>query len=130
MRVEHLDLLACPRCQSELELQASNQKSDSVETGTLSCSSCRSRYDIVRSVPRFVPKQNYADGFGFQWTKHATTEFDSYSGAKISESRFFNETRWPRDMRGQVILEVGCGSGRFSEQAQKTGATVVSFDYS
>jgi len=33
-------------------------------------------------------------------------------------------------MQGQLILEVGCGSGRFTEQAAKTGATVVSFDLS
>jgi len=54
----------------------------------------------------------------------------SYSGIPASEQRFFSQTGWPRDMRGELILEVGSGSGRFTEQAAKTGATVVSLDYS
>ena len=29
-----------------------------------------------------------------------------------------------------MILEVGSGSGRFTEQAAKTGATIISCDYS
>jgi SAM-dependent methyltransferase len=33
-------------------------------------------------------------------------------------------------MQGEVILEVGSGSGRFTEQAASTGAMVVSMDYS
>ena len=34
------------------------------------------------------------------------------------------------DLQGELILEVGSGSGRFTEQAANTGATVVSLDYS
>lgn len=33
-------------------------------------------------------------------------------------------------MTGELVLEVGCGSGRFTEQASATGATVISMDYS
>jgi SAM-dependent methyltransferase len=47
-----------------------------------------------------------------------------------SEKRFFGETHWPRDLEGQLVLEIGSGSGRFTEQAANTGATVVSLDYS
>jgi 2-polyprenyl-3-methyl-5-hydroxy-6-metoxy-1,4-benzoquinol methylase len=32
------------------------------------------------------------------------------------------------DLTGQVVLELGSGSGRFTEQAARTGATVVSLD--
>ena len=52
------------------------------------------------------------------------------SGIPASEQRFFGQTGWPRDLAGELILEVGSGSGRFTEQAARTGATVVSFDYS
>src|SRR5205814_4097766 len=37
---------------------------------------------------------------------------------------------WPRELSGELILEVGSGSGRFTEQAASTGAFVVSLDYS
>jgi SAM-dependent methyltransferase len=74
--------------------------------------------------------ENYSDNFGFQWNKHWRTQYDSYSGAPVSERRYFDETAWGRELAGQLVLEAGSGSGRFTEQAVKTGATVVSFDYS
>src|SRR5437763_11214620 len=49
---------------------------------------------------------------------------------KLSEKRFFEETGWSRDLAGEIILEVGSRSGRFTEQAASTGAIVVSMDYS
>jgi len=77
-----------------------------------------------------VPELNYASSFGLQWTKHAQTQHDSYTGVPISEQRFFQETRWPRRLDGEVLLEVGSGSGRFTAPAATTGALVVSMDYS
>ncbi|MDP3012640.1 MAG: class I SAM-dependent methyltransferase, partial [Candidatus Subteraquimicrobiales bacterium] len=65
-----------------------------------------------------------------EWNRHSRTQYDSYTGTNISTKRFFEETKWSRDLRGQIILEVGSGSGRFTEQAALTGAMVVSMDYS
>jgi SAM-dependent methyltransferase len=48
----------------------------------------------------------------------------------MTETRFFEETGWPRRLDGEVIIEAGSGSGRFTEQALNTGATVLSVDYS
>jgi len=101
-----------------------------LETAQLTCEGCLATYPVVRCIPRFVPIENYASGFGFQWTMHTKTQYDSYSGMKISEKRFFEETGWPKDLSGEIILEVGSGSGRFTEQAASTGAFVVSLDYS
>jgi SAM-dependent methyltransferase len=77
-----------------------------------------------------VPKDNYATTFGYQWTIHATTQYDSHTRTTISQERFFNETKWARRLEGEIILEVGSGSGRFTEQAISTGAMVISLDYS
>jgi 2-polyprenyl-3-methyl-5-hydroxy-6-metoxy-1,4-benzoquinol methylase len=96
----------------------------------LSCQTCTVSYPIVQGIPRFVASENYASGFGFEWTAHAKTQYDSHSGVKLSEQRFFEETGWPRNLSGELILEVGSGSGRFTEQAASTGAFVVSLDYS
>jgi len=96
----------------------------------LACSACAKEYPVIDGVPRFVPRENYASGFGLEWTKHARTQYDSHSGLNISEQRFFGQTHWPRTQCGEFILEVGSGSGRFTEQAANTGATVVSLDYS
>lgn len=131
MRKEHLKYLVCPLCKSELIFsEVIDQTDSSVEIGTIQCSSCRRKYDIVRHIPRFVSRENYASGFGLQWTKHAKTQYDSYTKTNISRTRFFNETKWSENLSGEIILEAGSGSGRFTEQAASTGAMVVSMDYS
>jgi SAM-dependent methyltransferase/uncharacterized protein YbaR (Trm112 family) len=132
MKLDHLGLLACPTCHGALTCaqSGSNFTDGAILAGQLRCTSCAREYPVVAGVPRFVPRENYASGFGLEWTKHARTQYDSYSGIQASEQRFFGQTGWPRDLRGEVILEVGSGSGRFTEQAARTGATVVSLDYS
>jgi SAM-dependent methyltransferase len=126
----HVSLLACPACGASLRLTPGSWRRDRVIEGTLECSECACRAPISGGVPRFVPRENYASGFGLEWTRHARTQYDSYSGVPVSEERFFTTTRWPHQLSNQVILEVGSGSGRFTEQALRTGATVVSLDYS
>ncbi len=131
MRESAVKYLACPRCLGQLVISsAEKRQGDILETAELLCTDCQTMYPVVWYIPRFVPIENYASSFGFEWTLHARTQYDSYSGVKRSERRFFEETRWPRDLTGQVILEVGSGSGRFTEQAASTGAFVVSLDYS
>ena len=133
MRESHLQHLVCPECQSGLELKEAAKRDESrIQEGVLRCSKseCRKEYPILSSIPRFVPVENYASGFGLEWNEHARTQYDSHSGCNISEKRFFEETGWPRDLKGEVIVEVGGGSGRFTEQAASTGATVLSLDYS
>jgi SAM-dependent methyltransferase len=131
MKKTHLKYLVCPSCQGDLILQPTEaQTGDEIETGSLSCQVCKTEYAIINHVPRFVPLKNYADGFGLEWLKHSRTQYDGTAGINISEQRFFAETNWPRNLNGETILEIGSGSGRFTEQAAKTGATVVSFDYS
>ena len=131
MKQEHIKYFACPDCSGELAIiKVERGQKGSIEDGQLQCCDCKVTYDVVRHVPRFVPVKNYAAGFGFEWNRHARTQYDSYTGTNISEKRFFQETKWSRNLRGQTILEVGSGSGRFTEQAASTGAMVVSLDYS
>lgn len=131
MREHHVEDLVCPGCQASLALHSVAARDGALVTdGVLRCASCATAYSIVRGVPRFVSSDNYAASFGLQWTRHAQTQCDSHSGLSVSETRFFRETRWPRHLEGQLILEVGSGAGRFTEQAAATGAHVVSLDYS
>jgi SAM-dependent methyltransferase len=91
---------------------------------------CAARYPIVRYVPRFVPDEGYVEGFGLQWNIHRRTQYDLTSGMTMSEGRFFEETGWPPRLEGEVIIEAGSGSGRFTEVALGTGALVLSLDFS
>lgn len=74
--------------------------------------------------------ENYAASFGEEWIRYSRTQVDKFNGTSISRDRFFQYTRWPEDLRGQVVLEAGSGSGRFTQVMLDAGANVVSFDYS
>jgi 2-polyprenyl-3-methyl-5-hydroxy-6-metoxy-1,4-benzoquinol methylase len=88
-------------------------------------------FPVARSIPRFCPPENYAKSFGYQWQTFYETQLDSRSGwDRRSERRLFEETRWPRDLRGQRVLEAGSGMGRFTEVLAGTGAEIFTFDYS
>jgi SAM-dependent methyltransferase len=131
VREQHVAHLRCPACVNALTIsEVTSRSNDDITEGSLRCSSCHATYPITRHIPRFVPLENYASGFGLEWTKHAKTQYDSHSGVPLSEERFFNETGWQRHLDGEIILEAGSGSGRFTEHALRTGATVVSCDYS
>lgn len=131
MREQHVSYLACPQCHGDLSVSSVEQRcGDRLEKAELACANCDVTYPIIDYIPRFVSNANYASSFGLEWTLHARTQYDSYSGVKASEKRFFAETSWPTDLAGEVILEAGGGSGRFTEHAASTGAFVVSFDYS
>jgi uncharacterized protein YbaR (Trm112 family)/ubiquinone/menaquinone biosynthesis C-methylase UbiE len=131
MREHQIQLLVCPECSGRLELGSVQRRSvDHVETGNLVCTGCNLEFPIVDSIPRFVPVENYADSFGLEWNTHARTQYDEETRLHISEDRFWHETHWPHDLRGETILEAGSGSGRFTTHAASTGATVISFDYS
>lgn len=131
MRESTLHYLACPNCYADLAISSvEKRRGEILEMAQLTCVGCQATYPIIRCIPRFVPNENYAANFGFEWNQHAKTQYDSYNGMKISEKRFFEETCWPKDLSGKIILEVGSGAGRFTEQAASTGTFVVSFDYS
>lgn len=86
---------------------------------------------MVDAIPRFVPKENYAESFGLQWNRFASTQIDSKVGTNRSEVRFREETQWDeRNLTGKLVLDAGCGSGRFSEIALKLGASLIAVDYS
>lgn len=132
MHQQHLKLLRCPRSGSELEIADATIEDGRVRSGRLvpKGGDGSVSYPIVDFVPRFVSSENYARNFGFEWNIHARTQYDSESGHKVSEDRLFKFTDWPRQMSGELILEAGSGSGRFTEPLLRSGATVVSFDYS
>jgi SAM-dependent methyltransferase len=88
-------------------------------------------FEIVDGIPRFCARDNYAVSFGYQWNHYDRLQLDPTGGrGGMSERRLFEETEWPRDMRGERILEAGCGMGRFTQHLVATGADVWSIDYS
>jgi uncharacterized protein YbaR (Trm112 family) len=115
----------CPECGGDLGL-----KKTKGGEGSLSCASGHS-FPIVRGVPRFVSSEAYAESFGVEWHRFPRTQLDSYNGTKVSWTRFIQLTGIkPTDLKGQRVLEVGCGSGRFLELVAQAGADTYGADLS
>lgn len=131
MKLDHLNCLVCPKTGRPLQLDAPCvAEKGRIRQGGLVEPLSGNRYPIVNSIPRFVPQDNYANNFGLEWNIHSRTQYDETSGFSLSRDRFEKETGWGPDLRGQNILEVGSGSGRFTKHALETGAIVCSCDYS
>lgn len=131
MKYALIPLLCCPRCSGSLCLTEARDSDGEIESGLLNCSPCQATYPIVRFIPRFVPSDNYAANFGFQWNHFRQTQLDSYSGLPISRERFFQQSKWsPDELAGKTVLDVGCGAGRFAEVVLSCGANLVALDYS
>jgi SAM-dependent methyltransferase len=120
LSAELLGLLRCISCRAPLEEQ---------EDG-YGCPSCGRKFPAVRGVLRFVDAHSYADSFGYQWNKFDQTQLDQ-GPRTLSDRDFRRKTGLkPEDLQGKLVLDVGCGMGRFAEVATRWGARVVGIDLS
>lgn len=76
---------------------------------------------------RFADESNYADSFGYQWGRYAQTQLNP-KGAEWNLQRKTGLRE--EELRGKLVLDVGCGMGRFAEVATRWGAKVVGVDLS
>jgi SAM-dependent methyltransferase len=125
-----LRILACPVCAQPLSLEVAELVDDRVKTGSLQCAGGH-RYRIERFVPRFVADDQYAASFGMQWNRFKRTQLDRHNGTSISRDRLVQVTGWRLEsLRGQRVLDAGCGAGRFARVALDYGAELVAMDLS
>ena len=121
LSAELLDILRCLGCGGALN---SDQK------GGYACSSCGQAYPNMRGIARFVDPDNYANSFGFQWHRYSRTQLDT-NEVRESDRHFRIKTGLkPEELEGKLVLDVGCGMGRFAEVATRWGARVVGIDLS
>src|SRR4030095_4889123 len=131
MKKRLLEWLVCPSCRVELKVTEKAGDAVHVHEGELSCTQCGRVFPIIREIPRFVASEGYTGSFGRQWNRHARLQLDSQNGTSFSRERFYSITEWrPAGLKDRLILDVGCGAGRFSEVALQAGAEVVSVDLS
>jgi 2-polyprenyl-3-methyl-5-hydroxy-6-metoxy-1,4-benzoquinol methylase len=92
------------------------------------CGVCNKNFGFM-PIPNFV-KKNYTNSFGYQWNIFSKTQLDSYSNLTVSKNRLFKVTKWNKNLSDNLILEVGSGSGRFTEILAKTNASIFTIDSS
>jgi 2-polyprenyl-3-methyl-5-hydroxy-6-metoxy-1,4-benzoquinol methylase len=130
MNPEHIKFLVCPKTKEKLTLEDVELENGRIREGRLISEVSKNEYKIINFIPRFVPLENYAANFGIEWNKHNRTQYDESSGFNFSNERFKRQTKWNDKLAGEILLEVGSGSGRFTKLALNTGAMVISFDFS
>ena len=134
MRPDILDILACPDCANRpsLDLAVEEGNGQDIRTGRLTCPACRQVFPIVRGIPRFVADaENYAENFAYEWVRWGRVQIDRFAGHSLSTRRFLADTRWPESwLKEKLVLDAGCGAGRFADVAATLGAHVVAVDLS
>lgn len=116
MNPEFFSVLTCPRCKGSLAADDAG--------GSLSCSACGATYPTQNAVPRFAG-ESYVASFGRQWNRHEV--------ARPEEDRrvFLEKTGVdPAALAGKLVLDAGCGGGRYSRLLGEAGANVVGVDLS
>ena len=131
MKQQLLKILVCPECKSELTCTVKEKEFNEIKEGNLHCKKCSLDYAIKSFIPRFVETDAYVDNFSFEWHTHRSTQLDSQTGTKESTENFKRITGFDlNDLVGKLVLDSGCGSGRYSEVAANAGAEVVAIDLS
>lgn len=114
---EALALLACPVCGTDLEL---------TDPQILRCN----RGHVYSRNPDngvlyFVKEEAYAKSFGMQWNIFSREQMDN-DQLRDSEYRLRSETGFfPEQIEGKIVLEAGCGMGRFLDIVASDGAALA-----
>ena len=132
MKPQHINLLCDPWTREELKLVDGEFDGDEIVKGKLVG---KYEYPIVNGIPRFVEDEGYSDNFGYQWNRWARIQFEDenidkpmsgYTTAMFDKVTKHKMTR----LDGKIVLDIGCGPGRFVDVASKRGGVLVCLDYS
>ena len=116
MNPDLLALLRCPACRGPLEATG--------DTSALRCVACGATYPVRGGVPRLAGER-YVASFGRQWNRYDVARPDE------DEATFRVKTGLdPRALAGRLVLDAGCGGGRYARLLGQAGARVVGVDLS
>lgn len=131
MRDNLLKFICCPICKADLILTQAEICTEEIKSGTLSCSRCRKTYPVTDFVPRFIASDKYVGNFSFEWLLYKRTQLDSATGFSESKDTFIEKTGIePEQLKNKLILDVGCGTGRYMEVVTEYAAEIIGVDLS
>ncbi|CAN5649387.1 hypothetical protein BH23PLA1_BH23PLA1_01230 [soil metagenome] len=117
MSQDLLELLRCPRCRGRLAFEGN-------DPDRLVCSGCASSFPVVGDIPRLAGEA-YVASFGRQWNRYDVARDEE------DEAVFRVKTGIdPQDLAGQLVLDAGCGGGRYARLLGRQGASVLGVDLS
>jgi 2-polyprenyl-3-methyl-5-hydroxy-6-metoxy-1,4-benzoquinol methylase/uncharacterized protein YbaR (Trm112 family) len=134
MNASLLSYLACPACESDLELGSESRQDGEITSGELRCSRCPATFPIVRGIPRMNASldglERVARSFDHEWAAHHEGAFeeDTLFGRTQDEAwRYFVDGLMidAGRVRGATVLDAGCGPGFFSRAVASHEAKLV-----
>ena len=116
MNEELLNLLRCPKCRAALDSEPAPP--------ALRCRGCAASYPVTGGVPRLAGEA-YVASFGRQWNRYDVARDEE------DEAVFAVKTGVePGELKGLLVLDAGCGGGRYARLAGRFGAKVIGVDLS
>ncbi len=116
-----MDLLQCPEDAHPLTPVSWSREEQPGIWGTesaLKCVGCSKQYPLKDGVPRFIA-DSVDEGFDYRWERHPEPQ-------ATTDGVFGQKTGWERgDLNDKIVLDAGCGIGRFSVSAKEWGARWV-----
>ncbi|MBV9894099.1 MAG: methyltransferase domain-containing protein [Chloroflexi bacterium] len=127
MKRSLLAWLRCPICLATLEPDSAKQE---IIEGRLTCANAH-RFPVRRGVPRFVQSDAYTQSFSYEWQRFRRTQLDSATGRTDTRDRLQASLNFPiQQLNGMLVLDAGCGMGRFAEVVHACGGTYIGMDFS
>lgn len=129
MKESLLEILICPDCRSGFDLRAVEGSGNDITTGSLKCRYCGADFPIRGGIPRILTDAErtayvYCKNYEYQWLTL------DWHRPDLTNRRFYELTKWsPEEIRGKLVIDAGCGGGRWVVPFAREGAEVIAFDY-
>lgn len=136
MHEKFASILCCPKTGENFNLIIKEYYPNGlIKEGWLKSVISNITYPIINGIPRFVGKEHYTGTFGFEWQKWPKIQFEEENKGKPMEGHtkkmFTAITRLePNNIHNYVIIEFGCGPGRFLDLIRRWGGIAVGMDMS
>lgn len=116
-------LVACPLCRGPL----------THEEDRYACLSCVKSYPVQNGIPRFLgdlsrDAQQIRRSFHLEHTKYLESRHVHFGPQLVAQ--WLEDVQLPPEyFKGKVVLDAGCGSGRWTFALASLGASVVAVDF-
>jgi 2-polyprenyl-3-methyl-5-hydroxy-6-metoxy-1,4-benzoquinol methylase len=115
-------LLVCPSCLMALI----------GEPQRYTCTNCRREFPVREGIARFLPalsedEQQVKEGFNVAYQHYRDSRYLHFTPALVDQ--WLDNVKLPKEFfKGKLVLDAGCGSGRWTYAMASLGATVVAVD--
>jgi len=134
MKLNGIDILACPLCKSELKIRVLRCAGDDILKGTLRCPICGNKYEIKYGIPRLIPykvlKKRLYNIINRYYDVYAPVYDYRLSNPEIEYVRNVEREIILSTVPKGIVLDIGCGTGAQTLLLASLGCRVFALDIS